>query len=305
MKIAFPSIGIIFPRVRNRGVSRRFVFCRKSVLWNEQRQIGITILEEGLDFLFPFSLEQKQEKTQPEGFFLSKSLALTFRAVLSRCPPCKSISAIFSLSLSLSLSSSLKLYPCQRAFISPFPSQTSRFIRWFSSTKISILFGRGIDTSSSSSRYSQQPVPLSLVIFAHTLTTSLAAPFGRETFVNPYESKRENGRCLYRSVRTNRVQARRKFPVTSAGNSRNSQNESLPFHQFVVSFLPIFLFFLHFLTRILYLASSRVQTWYHDRSQICVTRNGRSLAKDGRTKNLAVVALFLGPKEDFSSLWIY
>ena len=228
-------------RACNRRVSRRFVLFRTGVLWNEQRQIGITILEEGLDFLFPFPLEQRQEKTQPEGFPLSKSLAPSSMQFSSRVVPLQNylyhfpsyllfLSSFFARSNSVSRHrafispcsiSGLEIHPILvhedfnlvwsryrhvLIFLSIFPATCSLSLRFLSCSHPSYFL----------SRLSLSPF-LSL-----SLSLSLTTLSGRETFTNPCESKREDGRCLYRSVRTNRVQARRKFPVASAGNSRNA-----------------------------------------------------------------------------------
>lgn len=95
---------------------------------------------------------------------VSKSLA-SRSSFSSSCVPGK-LSLSFSLSISLFFSSLLETH--RKLSSPPFPSRASRFIR-FSSAKISILFGRGIDTfSSSSPDIPEQPAPLPYVSLSRT-----------------------------------------------------------------------------------------------------------------------------------------
>ena len=173
------------------------------------------------------------EKRSPKGFQIARfAQFLLFQSCLW-----KTISILFSLFLSLSLFFSSLLETHRKLSSPPFPSRASRFIR-FSSAKISILFGRGIDTfSSSSPDIPEQPAPLPYVSLSHT----------RETFVareRERERDRERGKwsmSIYRSVRANRVQPRRKFPVASAGNSWNEGPFAPLFHP--SSLLPFLSFF--------------------------------------------------------------
>lgn len=95
---------------------------------------------------------------------VSKSLA-SRSSFSSSCVPGK-LSLSSSLSISLFFSSLLETH--RKLSSPPFPSRASRFIR-FSSAKISILFGRGIDTfSSSSPDIPDQPAPLPYVSLSRT-----------------------------------------------------------------------------------------------------------------------------------------
>lgn len=135
--------------------------------------------------------KKKEKKTRSLKGFLYPNRSLRFPYDSSLALPPR-VSGKLSLPFCFFLPfPSLSLSSRHPAFISPFPSRASRFIR-FSSTKISILFGRGIDTSSSSSRYSLQSAPLRSV----SLPIPVSTPSGRETFANSCECKREE-RSIY------------------------------------------------------------------------------------------------------------
>ena len=211
-------------------------------------------MEEGLDFLFPFSLEQRQEKTQPEGFLLSKSLALTFRAVLlSRCPPCKTISAIFYLTLSLPLSLSLSLsfrsnstlaseLSSPLSHLRPRDSSDDSRPRRFQSclVEVSTRPHLALDIPSNllpfpSSSFLLTPSPRlwlwpPLLVAKRLLTLARV----KERMVDVYIDRSE------------RIESRlegnfRLLPQEIRGTPRTRDT---PFHRFVVSLLPIFFFFL-------------------------------------------------------------
>ena len=169
-----------------------------------QRQIGITVSENVPDSLFPFPLKAEGGEEKNAARRVSKSLASRSSFFSSRVPGKLSLSSFPSLFFSSLLETHRKLSS------PPFPSRASRFIR-FSSAKISILFGRGIDTfSSSSPDIPEQPAPLPYVSLSHTRETFVARERKRE--------REENGRCLYID-RSGRIEC------SLEGNSRSLPQE--------------------------------------------------------------------------------
>lgn len=171
------------------------------------------------------------EKRSPKGF----QIARFAQFLLFQSCPWKTISILFSLSLFFFTPRN-----SPQAFISPFSISGLEIHPILVREDFNLVWSRYRHVLIFLSRYSRA-----------TCSPSLRFPLSHSRNVRrEREKERERGKwsmSIYRSVRANRVQPRRKFPVASAGNSWN-EGPSHPssihplFFRFFLSFtLPLFL----------------------------------------------------------------
>lgn len=154
------------------------------------------------------------EKRSPKGF----QIARFAQFLLFQSCPWKTISILFSLSLFFFTPRN-----SPQAFISPFSISGLEIHPILVREDFNLVWSRYRHVLIFLSRYSRA-----------TCSPSLRFPLSHSRNVRrEREKERERGKwsmSIYRSVRANRVQPRRKFPVASAGNSWNEGSFAPLFH---------------------------------------------------------------------------